>query len=200
MRRLVTLGIGAIAVLGGAVALLQDPPERAPATAAAAAPATPSLAEAQLRHELRQLRGDVAALKSGVADAVPAEPAEAEAAPSPAASPKEAMAKFERALATQIATEGDDPSWSRSTEARIADALRSDAFAGTKLRAARCQRTLCKIELAHVDADAQDTFLARVTHTAPFNTRGYIKPSLPGEDAATEVYVARDGHPLPTVN
>jgi hypothetical protein len=197
VRRLVYLGIGVIALLGATLAMGYDPIEPVPAPAA---PAVASLAEADLRNELRELRRQVAAVGARVSDEAPADDTEIEAAPKPAPSSEETAARFEHALAATIASEGDDPSWSRATEARIASALRSDAFAGTQLRAARCQRTLCRIELAHVDPDAQDNFLARVTHTPPFNTRGYIKPSLPGDPAATEVYVARDGAPLPTVN
>lgn len=197
MSRLVYLGIAAIAILCGAWALLRDPVERA---AGAAAPAAPALAEAELRNELRQLRGQIATVNARVSNPAPAAAPGPEAAPQPSPSSLEQIARFEHALADRIASEGDDPSWSRSTEARIADALRSDAFAGTQLRTARCQRTLCRIEVAHVDADAQDSFLMRVTHTPPLNTQGYIKPSLPGEPAATEVYVVRDGYPLPTAD
>lgn len=197
MRRVVHLCIGAVALVSGVWMLRSEPAATAPASPVAAV-APPNLAEAELRGELRQLRGQVADISDRVG-APAAEAAEADDA-APAPSPEESAARFEHALTAQIASEGDDPTWSRKTEALIADVLRGEAFAGTRLRAARCQRTLCRIDLAHDDGDAQDNFMARVTHTPPFNTRGYIKPSLPGEPATTEVYVTRDGHKLPVVN
>jgi hypothetical protein len=200
MRRLAYVGIGAIALLGGTLALVGDPDAGTPPAAAPAIAAAPSVAEAELRTELRQLRGRVAALDVRVSDVAPGAQPEAEAVAEVAPPPREAVARFEQVLATTIAGEADDPSWSRPTEARIAEALRAPTFAGTQLRAARCRRTMCQIELGHVDPDAQDAFLARVTHTPPFNTRGYIKPSVPGQPAATEVYVARTGHSLPAAD
>jgi hypothetical protein len=197
MRRVVHLCIAAVALVSGVWMLRSEPAATAPASPVAAV-APPNLAEAELRGELRQLRGQVADISDRVG-APAAEAAEADDA-APAPSPEESAARFEHALTAQIASEGDDPTWSRKTEALIADVLRGEAFAGTRLRAARCQRTLCRIDLAHDDGDAQDNFMARVTHTPPFNTRGYIKPSLPGEPATTEVYVTRDGHKLPVVN
>jgi hypothetical protein len=194
MRRFVLLAVGAIGLLAGVLVLIDRPAE--PASAAVIAPAPAPVAEVGLRNELRQLRGEIADVSARVAGA-PLAAEEPEAVPTRSA--RESAARFEQALANRLASEGDDPAWSRATEARIATALRGDAFAGTQLRAARCQRTLCRIQLAHTDPDTQESFLAKVTHTPPFNTRGYIKPSLPGEPAATEVYVARDGHPLPTV-
>jgi hypothetical protein len=197
MRRVVYLCIGAVALVSGFWMLRSEPAATAAAPpVAAVAPA--SSAEAELRGELRQLRGQVADISDRVG-APAAEAAEADDAV-PAPSPEESAARFEHALTAQIASEGDDPTWSRKTEVFIADVLRGEAFAGTRLRAARCQRTLCRIDLAHDDGDAQDNFMTRVTHTPPFNTRGYIKPSLPGEPATTEVYVTRDGHKLPVVN
>jgi hypothetical protein len=197
MGRVVYLGVGAVALVSGFWMLRGEPAATAPAPpVAAVAPAIS--AEAELRGELRQLRGQVADI-SGHLRAPAPEAAEADDAV-PAPSPDESAARFEHALAAQIGSEGDDPTWSRKTEARIADVLRGEVFVGTRLRTARCQRTLCRIDLAHDDGDAQDEFLARVTHTPPFNTRGYIKPSLPGEPATTEIYVTRDGHKLPVVN
>jgi hypothetical protein len=192
MRRLL-LGAGlAGASLLGVLALLERPPSPAavPGGPSGAVVAPPAVADAT-GHAARPApeRRLPSPPPAGAGDAAAEEPDARER-------DRAARAAFERGLDDHLAAEAADSTWATATEARIVEAVRT-GFAGTRVRAAVCKASLCRVELDHDDDEAQERFLARVTFTAPFDGRGYIRRSRPGEPHTTRVYLARNGQPLP---
>jgi hypothetical protein len=208
MRRILLGAAAGVALLGSVLALIESPPDastrQAPPSAAmpAGRGSDGDVADAELRQQLRQLRNEVAALRSqGVQEGAAAQEEGGAGRPVAAAPPSRAemQAAIEGTFDAQLDSEAEDPAWSRPIEARIEAVLDTQEFAGTKLRAARCQQSLCRVEVGHDDADAQERFVQQVKHTQPFATSGYIRTSLPGEPTATTIYVAREGLQLPHV-
>lgn len=125
--------------------------------------------------------------------------AHSEPAPStaPSMSREEAERHIVATLETRVREEGVDFQWSRATEARIGEALRSERMAGSSLINVECRRSLCRLDVAHTDGVAQDQFFEVLPLMPPFDTEGFLKRSADSERPQTRVYIARAGRTLP---
>jgi len=173
-----------------------------------------------LDHEVERLRREQAALggrftsSAGNSDpakptgpAGPADPAEhpvrerAAAPPAPEEPPRaesELLTELSVHLGRRVGEERRDPGWSSQAEARLARAVASEPLAGSHLAAAQCQTTLCRAEIAHADAAAQERFLDGIAATLPPGAQGFAhKVDDDAGPPRTVLYVAREGHPLP---
>ena len=101
-------------------------------------------------------------------------------------------------LDQQVRTERVDPRWSGPATAQIQALFAGDKLAGSTLRDATCQTTLCRIEVDHRDALALDRFLGELPTRLGWNTDSYAQ-TVTHEDGSTTLvlYLSRDGYPLP---
>jgi hypothetical protein len=101
-------------------------------------------------------------------------------------------------LDQQERTERADSRWSGPATAQIQALFAGDSQAGSTLRDATCQTTLCRIEVDHRDALALDRFLGEFPARLGWNTDSYAQTVTHGDGSATLVlYLSRDGYPLP---
>jgi hypothetical protein len=103
-------------------------------------------------------------------------------------------------LEKHFGREGKDPTWSAQAEASIAGAFRSEALAGSTMLQATCGTTLCRVDVAHDSATAQEGFVWSVRSVPPFNQGGFAhRVDDPGAGTSkTIVYVVREGYELPS--
>jgi hypothetical protein len=103
-------------------------------------------------------------------------------------------------LAKAFAAEPVDAAWAAPLEARLRAAFDKAHPAGTELNGLACRSSLCRVEVAHVDATAQWRFAAAMGPLGLFSNdgrRGAVAHGGEG-DALTSVYfIAREGQELP---
>lgn len=138
--------------------------------------------------EQQRIAGVAAASDEGAAREEP---------PSPEA--EEAAVEARTALLDrQARTERADPRWSGPATAQIQAVFAGDALAGSTLRDATCQATLCRIEVDHRDALALDRFLGEFPARLGWSTHSYAQTLTHDDGSATLVlYVSREGYRLP---
>ncbi|MDS4022869.1 MAG: hypothetical protein RKR03_20530 [Candidatus Competibacter sp.] len=101
-------------------------------------------------------------------------------------------------LDQQARTERADPRWSGPATTQIQGLFAEDSLAGSTLRDATCQTTLCRIEVDHRDTLALDRFLSELPARLGWNTDSYAQTVTHGDGSTTLVlYLSRDGYPLP---
>jgi hypothetical protein len=101
-------------------------------------------------------------------------------------------------LDQQARTERVDPRWSGPATAQIQALFAGDKLAGSTLRDATCQTTLCRIEVDHRDALALDRFLGELPARLGWNTNSYAQTLTHEDGSATLVlYLSREGYRLP---
>lgn len=125
------------------------------------------------------------------------EAARREEPPSPEA--ERAAVEARMALLDQQArAERADPRWSGPATAQIQALFAGDSLAGSTLRDATCQATLCRIEVDHRDALALDRFLGELPTRLGWNTNSYAQTVTHEDGSATLVlYLSREGYRLP---
>lgn len=125
------------------------------------------------------------------------EAATRENSPSPEA--EQAAVEAHMALLDQQArTERADPRWSGPATAQIQALFAGDKLAGSTLRDATCQATLCRIEVDHRDALVLDRFLGELPNQLGWNTDSYAQTVTHGDGSTTLVlYLSREDYPLP---
>lgn len=100
-------------------------------------------------------------------------------------------------LDLQLGKEPDDTTWSPGAEAEIATFVHSESMEGSRVLSADCRSTLCRVEVEHEDAGAQDWLVAHIPMEPPFDGEILVhqinNDSLPPR---TLVYLARPGHSL----
>ena len=117
--------------------------------------------------------------------------------PSPEAEQAAAEARV-ALLDRQARTEQADPRWSGPAIAQIQATFAEDGLAGSTLRAAACQTTLCRVEVDHRDALALDRFLGEFPARLGWSTHSYAQTLTHEDGSATLVlYLSREGYRLP---
>ena len=124
---------------------------------------------------------------------------EDQAAPSPDDRPDPEQRAWQTAIhriEEQYQIEESDPGWSTETELAIEATLGATAPGGDASISARCQTTLCRIEMTHDDAESADALLQQVPDVLRSFEEGVYQRS-PDDPAGAVVYLARAGHRLP---
>jgi hypothetical protein len=95
---------------------------------------------------------------------------------------------------THFQQESDDPTWSRDTEASIAQVLTGAAFDGSHLLAADCRTTLCQVEVGHESELAREGFIDNFPFALSVDTEVFYRHIGDGGSMShTIMYVARAG-------
>lgn len=156
-----------------------------------------------------EMRRDIAALKRAAARRDPSAAAQPSAAapdaperareratdPPPAPRTPE---EISHGLDHDIEQQKRDAAWSPRAESAFAAAFSGDALKGSTMLRADCRTTFCRIEVSHLDADAQRSFLSTARTLPPFNQEGFARTVADSQGVPrTVVYVAREGELLP---
>ena len=120
------------------------------------------------------------------------------AAEPPSAQEEQAMARERLTLLDrQVVSEGIDQEWSGPATEQIKSALAEKALAGSLLSNARCQATLCRIEVDSPDATALDRVLGELP-VRLWSANSYSQVTTHEDGSATLVlYISREGYRLP---
>jgi hypothetical protein len=97
------------------------------------------------------------------------------AAAPPAQQPHDPFMDLAR-LDTVRTMEGRDDAWSDAMEAGIMDALKFDTFRGTEVREIACSKTLCRVEVDHVDTEAGEAFDDDFADLSPSHGSSFVVP------------------------
>ena len=102
-------------------------------------------------------------------------------------------------LDVAIQSEPLDSGWAAQVQTGLTDAFKGDDWLGNELAYTDCRVTLCRVEVAHKDANVAGAYVARIGTLAAFaNTQGFYQQVTRADGAlATVVYVARQGYRLP---
>ena len=160
----------------------------------------------QARDDIEALRREVASLKRmTAASALVTSPTPAEPAPAPPASPRPprkhmTQEEEEEALATPLEeafkSQGPDPSWSSARTIEIKDAV-AQSLPGTRVLAAECQTTLCRVVVQHDDDESQASLLDKASHVPSLDVETFYFLDKQSTPPRTTMYLARPGTPLP---
>lgn len=191
--RVLALVLAALALMSAAAWIMRHEPSLARRGSERTAPApahpvdTPELA--QLRAEVRALRGEVAEAKASAA-VRPAQEAEQNDRAEPAVF-DEADAAATRAvtLSNRFDAEGRDARWSRETARSIEAIFDDGSVPGTQLVATECRTTLCRVQLRHDDDAARADLAPRIAEKTPFGAGVYYVYSE--DPRQTTLYVSR---------
>jgi hypothetical protein len=196
--RALAIVLGTLGLMLASAWIMRNEPSVARRNETREASALPQPGEArellQLRAEVRALRGEVAAAK-GLA-AVRA--AETDRDSEPAVEPvspfdaEHAATTRAKALSSRFEAETLDGAWSSEAVGGIHRVFDGGAVAGTRLVAAECHRTLCRVQLRHDDETARDELAQQIAEKTPFAAGVYYVPS-PDDARETTLYVVRGG-------
>jgi hypothetical protein len=156
-----------------------------------------------LRAELAQHRARLATLEAERTDRT-------ESAPAPLGSARERVKRTREDIKQQRAEniamvqhvsewfehEERDEGWAAPAEAHLNAVLRSSTFAGSRILASGCKKSLCRVEARHDSVDSRDTF-ELVRRELPGNYRiQHIEPDDTGGDSTlrTIAFFVRPGH------
>jgi hypothetical protein len=95
------------------------------------------------------------------------------------------------AIAARMASEPRDDSWSRPTELRLDEALRSQAMPHTELVSVECRTSMCAATFQHSDPLAQRYVAHYVGVMLPYAAETVYVYSR--DRSATSVYISREG-------
>lgn len=116
-------------------------------------------------------------------------------------SPQAEQAKAQERLALldrQVVSEGVDHRWSEPATEQIQAALADGALVGSALSSARCQTTLCRVEVDSRDSVALDQFLGEFPVRLGWSTNSYSQVTTHEDGSTTLVlYISREGYRLP---
>ncbi len=115
---------------------------------------------------------------------------------------REQAARVATRLEHQLASEGSDSAWAPSTEETIQIAVQQERFTGTRLLTVGCQTTLCRLDLYHDDAGAEDAFVTSFTSVLDFAAIDafYRRTIQPNGSIYMTLYLSRDGYQLPVAD
>ncbi|MBL8330186.1 MAG: hypothetical protein JNJ71_15200 [Rubrivivax sp.] len=102
-------------------------------------------------------------------------------------------------LEKTFAAEAQDPRWAPSMEARLRGSYDSVSPLGTQVLDATCRSTMCRVDVQHADAAAQQRFMAAMLPARLFTQdgeRGAMMP-LDGRGLRFAYFMAREGSTLP---
>jgi hypothetical protein len=106
-------------------------------------------------------------------------------------------------LEDTVANEEADPEWSSWAENEINTAFSNTDFEGLKIVYARCQSTICRIELSGEAHISVEETLRRLPFLTPWQAPGFFEVSGledPSETPEVVLFLAREGHTLPELN
>jgi hypothetical protein len=78
-------------------------------------------------------------------------------------------------LCSDLANERDGPAWGPEAETRIASLLSPEKIKGSRIRSAECFSTLCRVEVDHDNAEAQDRLGNNLPMEPPFDGETMIQ-------------------------
>jgi hypothetical protein len=156
----------------------------------------------QQREEISQLRR---ALQTGLASTRHATAAAVRDAPADAA--RREQERIEQ-LETDFASEAVDNEWATPAVEEIAAAVRQafdtlgvEADDESALEEAVCAQTFCRLAFTHRHQAAMQEFIRQFPRHLGWQTDGYVDVMKHQDGSvSTVVYLARDGHSLPTYN
>ena len=96
-------------------------------------------------------------------------------------------------LDRRLASEPADLGWSRETVRQIEEAIATNAR-GTRVLAAACASTLCRVEVDHDTAEAQLGLGEALAEVEPFRAGVFYSYDEAAVPPTTTLYVVRDGH------
>jgi hypothetical protein len=154
---------------------------------------------AEMQSELRLLRRqlEVASRQDRATPAAPA--AQGAPPPAPPLTEEESSARARRrfeGLAQKLDAEPVDHSWGPATERLIDSTMKKPEFKGSKLLAATCHSTLCRLEVSHETEADRRRFSSTLPTRLPSLPSGSMR-NAEGPERRTIVYVAREGHRVP---
>jgi hypothetical protein len=91
--------------------------------------------------------------------------------------------------------EAIDPKWRAEMDERVKGFFAA-ADRGTSLVGLDCRTTLCRANVQLADGEAKASFTRRVSDLLQKGAEGYAYIDGP-DDLAIEVFLTREGHPLP---
>ncbi|MCH9684542.1 MAG: hypothetical protein K0V04_24110 [Deltaproteobacteria bacterium] len=149
---------------------------------------------ADLRHELRTLRGDLDEVSTLPDSSEPRVDSPDEALePEPEPDPEQRHAEQEQFYDDTFEQQGLDAAWAEREEQQMIEAFGSESFAGLQLTTVQCRATMCRIDIELDRPDDREVFLARLGQP-PLNKGGHFRPGE--DDRALVVFTGREGHPV----
>ena len=102
-------------------------------------------------------------------------------------------------LENSLASEPADANAAMLTSAELSRVMENPVFEKTRLGEVQCGSTLCRIDVSHVDAQAEMQFSLSLSQVEMFREGEGFVQMLPRSDGGidTVVYISRAGHPLP---
>jgi hypothetical protein len=150
----------------------------------------------ELGREVAALRDELAALRRAAAGSRPREQDRQALEAETREHMRLEAAAAERALQKQEV----DVAWSTEARALIVGAAANEDLAATSVDDVECRATLCRVRVIHPDAQAQaafeSEFPAAVAHLLPQLMVAPVEAD--GDPASSILYLARDGHDLPS--
>lgn len=198
-QKLLAPTLGTVLLVGGVVlwARTQHPTKEALHAPVVASAATPE--------QVQQLAGELAALRSELANVRQNAPAQQPAAvpqgsaaiaaqdpPPPTTEEAQRMALVE--LEARVETEVVDRAWSIPTEQQIDSVFRSNTVPGSHALSVKCASSLCRVALRHDTDKDRDALATEIASTAPFEYGTYYARSETSLE--TVLYVMRPGATL----
>lgn len=202
-------GLTALGVVGLCLALFSSDPNPAEELAEVASPnartrsesgglSSPLWREIQaLRLELSALQATQAELAARIEEIGAREEGEEDEGASEALEdePAPGVQRLE-ALNEALERDGVDPAWSVRTEREIAVRLQRADLAGARFVDAICGATLCRVEIELPPSGDTDGTTRALHDVGPWGGASFVVVEQ-GDPAVAEIWVAREGHPLP---
>lgn len=103
-------------------------------------------------------------------------------------------------LETRFNQENQDTDWSKTVEESIINKYNDTLVDGNDLVEARCHSTLCRVEMSHLDQEAQSFFWANVSAIEGLSTEQIYIQSVDNQEEGlkTVIFVSRDGYKIDT--
>lgn len=151
-----------------------------------------------LKEEVARLKGKPEATRVYLVapGADPREPPvapELEATPSAEQRAEERLQEAAANLDRRLASEPTDLGWSRKTVREIEEAISAKAR-GTRVLAAACASSLCRVEVDHDTAEAQRDLGEALAEVEPFRAGVFYSYDEAAVPPTTTIYVVREGH------
>jgi hypothetical protein len=195
VTRVIAIVLCALGLMAAGAWILRHEPSvaRRSGSVSALPQSNDALALAQLRAEVRALRGEVVDAKArstaGVAEPAAREP---EVEPEVAFDAEQAAAARAAALSSRFEAEALDAPWSVDAARTLQAVFAGGVVAGAQLLAAECRATLCRVRLRHDDDSRRRELAPQIAERAPF-AGGVHYVYSPDDARDTTLYVSRSG-------
>ncbi|WP_250656470.1 hypothetical protein [Alkalimarinus coralli] len=102
-------------------------------------------------------------------------------------------------LERELSRQEDDTSWYPQAEDAIHSALESELFSQSSLANLSCRATMCRIDIAHANQEAETAFLSEINAVAGFaDTEAFYTREIDMNGGVLMTYyLSREGHRLP---